>query len=676
MDGRQMEEIVFDLSAIGPDEAASWVDLSNVGRLCSRCQAVDWEPVTLYLIVAHENIPFPKIPLYSAYPTLVQARAAAHEGCHLCTLILTCLLSGRNESSIESISQLGGLQFSVDDKTLIKIDVEVTDKPVPVRLNVEIDHCPTFLSGLLSRSIPIKGEMVKRSGSIQSSSTAEDIARFWLEDCCVTHERCKDETPLLPKRVVDVVSGLEPFLFITQCQRDRYAALSYCFGKGPVLTTTEKTLQERQAGIPMTILPQTVRDAVIWTRQLGLRYLWIDSLCILQDSLSDWEVELSTMTEIYRDATVTIAATAAPYAGSGCAPVRNKLQLAPFTPLPGIVIEPDFSREHWIFSKGPLEKRGWTFQETQLSRRVLRCGGEELAWQCRTCKHLESDPGRALDFGHRNSQHTTRTAFGTRPLDNAQDMTVFNAFHVWYQMVELFTNRNLTYPEDRLPAISGIASHFAVLSSQGENPSPTTTNTQCNPTPTQSVAATPESRPPSRYLCGLWHNDFLQGLIWRCSEPSSPVPYRGPTWSWVSRESRIFYQAHSLRTDDFYAQVLDVRVTVPGQNPYGRVSSGKVTMLGPTAPIPSVAYRDESGPSWISQFRHGLYWDLEGAPQLGCICFRLHEQFCLILAPEARCHGGSFYTRVGLISNRSDPTSLLIRMLSTLDWQEKAVTII
>ncbi len=372
MDARQVVEIVLDLSAIGPDKSASWAELDNVGRLCSRCQAVNWEPVEIYLTVADGYTNFPKIPLYSTYPTLAQLRAAAHEGCHLCTLIMTCLLSARYESSLARMSVLGSpTTFSVNDKTVIKIDVEVMAHSTPVWLTVRIDQCPTALLAVLSRHVPIKGEIATRSCPVRFSSPAEDIARYWLEDCCVSHERCKSETSLLPKRVVDVVSGPEPFLAITQRQRGRYAALSYCFGKGPVLTTTEKTLHERQASIPMTILPLTVRDAITWTRQLGLQYLWIDSLCILQDSLSDWEVELSTMADIYRDATVTIAATAAPHASSGCAPIRNKLQLAPFTPLPGIVIEANFKRDAWIFQKGPLEQRGWTFQEIQLRLQSL-----------------------------------------------------------------------------------------------------------------------------------------------------------------------------------------------------------------------------------------------------------------------------------------------------------------
>jgi hypothetical protein len=140
----------------------------------------------------------------------------------------------------------------------------------------------------------------------------------------------------------------------------------------------------------------------------------------------------------------------------------------------------------------------------------------------------------------------------------------------------------------------------------------------------------------------------------------------------VSRESRIFCNHHRLRSDEFCAQVLDVDVTVPGLNPYGRVSSGKVTMLGPAAPLPSSAYEDECGTHFETRFRRSLLRDLEGALQLGCIMFKLHEQRSLILAPEVRCYTG-IYRRVDLMTH--DPTNPAVD-ISTLDWQEKVVTII
>ncbi len=221
-----------------------------------------------------------------------------------------------------------------------------------------------------------------------------------------------------------------------------------------------------------------------------------------------------------------------------------------------------------------------------------------------------------------------------------------------------------------MPAFSEIARQFARRLWQDENPSLRTAKFEYNKTPAQSLTAPPDNRPPFRYLGGLWQDDFLHGLLWHCSEPGSPIPYRGPTWSWVCRESAIYYNHNRLRIDDIYAQVLDVSVTVPGLNRYGRVTCGKVTILGPAAPILSSTYKDQSGTQFEKHFPYSPDWDLEGTPQLGCVLFRLQEQMYLILAPEARCHAGT-YRRVGLIAH--DLTNPATKLL---DWQEKVIRII
>lgn len=656
--------------SIGPDHVPSWADLNNIGKRCARCQAIDWEPVKTYMLVADDYNFFPKLSLYSTYPTLGQLREAAHVGCHLCTLIFTCLLTARYKTANTMFGMpMTGIPITqcndLSDQATIKVDVQVMPHTPPVWLTVDIDHQYTDLYGWITHYIPIKSEKIQISHPIQYSSSAEEIARFWLEDCCTNHQRCMSETSMLPKRVIDVVSGPEPFLFLPQRKRDRYAALSYCFGKHPVLTTTQSTLLERQAGMPMKTLPQTVRDAVTWTQQLGLQYLWVDSLCILQENSTDWEVELSSMTDIYQDATVVIAATAASHAGSGCAPVRNKLQFAPSTPVPGIVVVANFSREEWIFTEGPLERRAWTFQEIRLARRVLRCGGEELAWQCRTSKRLERDPAESTKHP---IAHPAYHIVGTGVFDGLEMLDGPLAFRVWYRMVKLYSRRNLIYPEDILPAFSGMARHFARLLLQNR----ATAKSQSSIVPAQNVPQ--DSRNPA-YVCGLWADDLLHGLLWFCSDPGIPIPYRGPTWSWVAYQSAVTYSPQALEKNDFCAEVLDISVTVPGLNPYGKVSSGKITMLGLVAVMPSGAYLDEPT-TFLSGFSESrVHWDLLGLPQLGCICFALQDTVCLILAPETRGYKG-VYRRVGTLQSKADSTGLGSEMFGKLDWRQDVVTVV
>jgi hypothetical protein len=97
-------------------------------------------------------------------------------------------------------------------------------------------------------------------------------------------------------------------------EKGRYLALSHCWGVSTInerLTTTLATLEIRLKSIPMSLMPANFYDATIITRKLGYRYLWIDSLCIIQDSTEDWETESQNMGNIYMNASLTIAAGAA-----------------------------------------------------------------------------------------------------------------------------------------------------------------------------------------------------------------------------------------------------------------------------------------------------------------------------------------------------------------------------
>lgn len=138
--------------------------------------------------------------------------------------------------------------------------------------------------------------------------------KCWIEDCVNNHEECQSsKSDTLPTRLLDVGpldGSVNPRLWIVDDRRDlksqrqthgslQYVALSYCWGRQPFLNTTHKTLKERKKLIPMIALPRTIRDAVWFTRLLGVRYLWVDSLCILQGSKEDWTKESANMHNIY-----------------------------------------------------------------------------------------------------------------------------------------------------------------------------------------------------------------------------------------------------------------------------------------------------------------------------------------------------------------------------------------
>jgi hypothetical protein len=168
---------------------------------------------------------------------------------------------------------------------------------------------------------------------------------------------------------------------------DRYVALSHCWGGiiSPLLTT--ENIDAFQKSIPFSTLPANFRDAVVITRKLGLRYVWIDSLCIIQNSKLDWEIESKKMGSIYRESYVTISAAVARSSTVGIlnavqkpvlinAPASVKIRLSDDSDDTVNLEIRDGTEESLrdISMKSPLNTRGWTLQETILSPRILHYG--------------------------------------------------------------------------------------------------------------------------------------------------------------------------------------------------------------------------------------------------------------------------------------------------------------
>lgn len=140
-----------------------------------------------------------------------------------------------------------------------------------------------------------------------SSSYALQLARNWLKICETNHHSgSADGCPLveeheLPTRVIDVGDGgaRVPVLIEGKGKRARYCTLSYCWGGISNVTTTSSTIHAHSQGIPLAAAPATVRDAIVAAQSLGFRYIWIDSLCIIQDDPQDWMREAEKMADIY-----------------------------------------------------------------------------------------------------------------------------------------------------------------------------------------------------------------------------------------------------------------------------------------------------------------------------------------------------------------------------------------
>jgi len=262
--------------------------------------------------------------------------------------------------------------------------------------------------------------------------------RTWISDCH-QHVGCntaKSRECTLPSRIVDVGSSEgsdDPVLVETSRSNNqgRYCALSHCWGARQPITTTKLTIEERKRGISWSKLPQTFKDAIRLTRALAIRYIWIDSLCIVQDDEEDRQRESARMASIYEEAYLTIAATVSADSEMGFLWTRPVYELTGTatcnTGAPSPAVEtcrkkhdtnslPVYVRRQIRHSNlfateqdsmelhstdttlsRPLETRAWCFQERLLSTRVVHFFGWEMFFECKSSNRCECGNMRLQD---------------------------------------------------------------------------------------------------------------------------------------------------------------------------------------------------------------------------------------------------------------------------------------
>lgn len=263
----------------------------------------------------------------------------------------------------------------------------------------------------------------------------------------------------------------------------------------------------------MECLPRTFQDAIIITRRLGYRLLWIDSLCILQDDEDDWKHEAASMGRVYGNSICTIAALGAVNSYEGCFAQRDPLRYHPCrlfaTDESGPYAFPSSGLDalHKSFKLAPLNKQGWTFQERLLSPRTLNYGAI-VTWECGEHFASESCPQGHLDFGltaKRRFHHSLSL------MNSSQSFELSRFFTDWAEIVYEYSQAEFTFDRDRYYALSGITS--AIATSTG-----------------------------LRYICGLWSNFLRQGLLWFIIPSYNDcrgkiwrlTRYEMPSWSWSS----------------------------------------------------------------------------------------------------------------------------------------------
>lgn len=216
-----------------------------------------------------------------------------------------------------------------------------------------------------------------------------EILRRWLSDCDENHPSCSSARRFsLPTRVIDVGTGHSPAMKLYETQPDdnlRYIALSHPWGPSPHFCTFTHNLEEHKRRLELETLPATFKDAVKITRDLGIRYLWIDSICIIQGPDGDFSEQAKRMEDVFSQAYCVLAASSARGQGDGFLHARRKtypIRYDGFGDKPTVYVSEfvdDFDR---YVLQAPLNRRGWVLQERALAKRTIYFASEQTFWEC------------------------------------------------------------------------------------------------------------------------------------------------------------------------------------------------------------------------------------------------------------------------------------------------------
>ncbi|TPX08749.1 uncharacterized protein E0L32_009811 [Thyridium curvatum] len=382
----------------------------------------------------------------------------------------------------------------------------------------------------------------------------------------------------------------------TKAIKAHYVTLSHCWGDPDLqpLKTTRSSLDNMLRRIPFGDLPVVFAEAITVARKLGIRFIWIDSLCIVQDSPEDWEEEAAKMGDYYSNSFLTISTASSPSHNVPFLTQRDpKWSPISFPVRVG-------GKPHKIFVKwiqlsstspaemtGKLTTRAWAYQESVLSPRAIHFNNDGLAWTCR------DEIVGEHHFPERFSSDNSISPSIQRLFFKGHRQYLF-----WESAVHAYSQRDLTYIQDRLPAISGIAALYGRMTG-------------------------------AKYLGGLWGDSLLAQLCWYRmrwlrDEVLQPqvAEYLGPSWTWASIVWRVQWQGSTRYASDTLEQhfgeeasVVEAACTVKGSNPYGVVSAGHIILEGF---VLHGLLKSGSGPL-TSDFNYHLSWGRSWLLDVDCL---------------------------------------------------------
>lgn len=438
----------------------------------------------------------------------------------------------------------------------------------------------------------------------QSSASSETFAQIdeWIRKCHQDHKQCTEEDVSWddqPTRLLHLPPGSSRAMLIhgrapknqLLSAPPRYVTLSYRWGtatpSAPRLSLTQDNDVQLRRGIDVQALPRTLRDACLAVQRLGYQHIWIDRLCIFQDSPDDWATEAQTMARVYKNASLNIHAGRSAHEDSGIfqdSPIRGgymPLQLRAGSPLPQQKAQASLpgwcwqspqerreavaplsshqdilvkltSQEHYdslAVKRGHLADRGWVFQERKFSRRKILFSSHLVHWECREAHASETEHMRSLPVLPENEDHILS----------------------WHLAVEEYSQTRLTFPGDRIWAIAGFAR--------------------------ETIEGLRSTIPKEQYCMGLWKSSLLYDLAWISTKPvDASNQCIAPSWSWVSIGGAVewprmltlqdSHDGRKVSVAELHAEPTKIELThINPDDIFGPVINGRLRLHGRLRPV-------------------------------------------------------------------------------------------